>query len=181
MAITKRRFSLPDQQGFCPPLWAIQATHHLPGRSHSTFTGVRCVFCQPALLATPDRQISLTDPDARSMATSGRGSGVVGYNVQIAVDTEHHLIITHEVTNVPEVVVNRAGNVRPSASPSFSWKQDNHRYPSFAGRTALRHWPWCDIFKNHPRTSEMEEEVRSIAIALSNLEKEMKMIQQARE
>jgi hypothetical protein len=45
-----------------------------------------------------DRQ--LTDPDARSMATSGRDSGVVGYNVQIAVDTEHHLIITHEVTNV---------------------------------------------------------------------------------
>jgi hypothetical protein len=51
------------------------------------------------MLATPDQQISLTDPDARSMATSGRGSGVVGYNVQIAVDTEHHLIITHEVTN----------------------------------------------------------------------------------
>jgi transposase len=52
------------------------------------------------MLATPDQQISLTDPDARSMATSGRGSGVVGYNVQIAVDTKHHLIITHEVTNV---------------------------------------------------------------------------------
>jgi hypothetical protein len=52
------------------------------------------------MLATPDQQISLTDPDARSMATSGRRSGVVGYNVQVAVDTEHHLIITHEVTNV---------------------------------------------------------------------------------
>jgi Transposase DDE domain len=52
------------------------------------------------MLATPDQQISLTDPDSRSMATSGRGSGVVGYNVQVAVDTEHHLIITHEVTNV---------------------------------------------------------------------------------
>jgi transposase len=52
------------------------------------------------MLATPDQQISLTDPDARSMATSGRGSGVVGYNVQVAVDIEHHLIITHEVTNV---------------------------------------------------------------------------------
>ena len=50
--------------------------------------------------ATPDQQISLTDPDARSMATSGRGSGVVGYNVQVAVDTKHHLIVTHEVTNV---------------------------------------------------------------------------------
>jgi len=50
--------------------------------------------------AAPDQQISLTDPDSRSMATSGRGSGVVGYNVQVAVDTEHHLIVTHEVTNV---------------------------------------------------------------------------------
>jgi hypothetical protein len=52
------------------------------------------------MLATPDQQISLTDPDSRSMATSGRGSGVVGYNVQVAVDTARHLIITHEVTNV---------------------------------------------------------------------------------
>jgi transposase len=51
------------------------------------------------MLATPDQQISLTDPDARSMATSGRGSGVVGYNVQVAVEAGHHLIVTHEVTN----------------------------------------------------------------------------------
>ena len=51
------------------------------------------------MLASPDEQVSLTDPDSRSMATSGRGSGVVGYNVQVAVDTENHLIITHEVTN----------------------------------------------------------------------------------
>ena len=46
------------------------------------------------MLSTPDQQISLTDPDSRSMATSGRGSGVVGYNVQVAVETEHHLIVT---------------------------------------------------------------------------------------
>lgn len=52
------------------------------------------------MLETEDKQISLTDPDARSMATSGRGSGMVGYNVQSAVDTKHHLIIAHEVTNV---------------------------------------------------------------------------------
>jgi len=52
------------------------------------------------LKKTPDQQISLTDPDARSMATSGRGSGMVGYNVQTAVDTQNHLIVAHEVTNV---------------------------------------------------------------------------------
>ena len=49
--------------------------------------------------AAPDQQVSLTDPDARSMATSGRGTGIVGYNVQIAVETEHHLIVAHEVIN----------------------------------------------------------------------------------
>ena len=47
--------------------------------------------------AAPDKQVSLTDPDARSMATSGKGTGIVGYNVQIAVDAEHHLIVAHEV------------------------------------------------------------------------------------
>lgn len=52
------------------------------------------------LQTSPDKQISLTDPDVRSMATSGRGSGTVGYNVQTAVDDKHHLIIAHEVTNV---------------------------------------------------------------------------------
>jgi transposase len=52
------------------------------------------------LAASPDQQVSLTDPDARSMATSGRGTGLVGYNVQVAVDAKNHLIVTHEVTNV---------------------------------------------------------------------------------
>jgi hypothetical protein len=50
------------------------------------------------MLEAPDKQLSLTDPDARSMKT--RGAGIVGYNVQTAVDTKHHLIAAHEVTNV---------------------------------------------------------------------------------
>lgn len=50
------------------------------------------------LLATPDKQISLTDPDARSMRSAG--NGIVGYNVQTVVDVENHLIVAHEVTNV---------------------------------------------------------------------------------
>lgn len=55
---------------------------------------------EQALEMAPDRQISLTDPDARAMATNGKGTGLVGYNVQAAVDTAHHLIVAHEVTNV---------------------------------------------------------------------------------
>jgi hypothetical protein len=50
------------------------------------------------MLEAPDQQRSLTDPDARSMKS--RGGGIVGYNLQAAVDTDHHLIVTHEVTNV---------------------------------------------------------------------------------
>jgi hypothetical protein len=51
------------------------------------------------MLASADQQISLTDPDSRSMATSGRGSGVVGCNVQVAANTDHHQIVAQEVTN----------------------------------------------------------------------------------
>ena len=48
----------------------------------------------------PDKQISLTDTDSRSMMSQAKGTGVVGYNVQVAVDTKNHLIVAHEVTNV---------------------------------------------------------------------------------
>ena len=54
--------------------------------------------CQVRMLKAPDQQLSLTDPDARAM--NSRGTGVVGYNVQTAVDSKHHLIIAHEVSNV---------------------------------------------------------------------------------
>ena len=54
------------------------------------------------LQAAPDKQLSQTDPDARSM--QHRGGGIVGYNVQAAVDTQHHLIVAHEVTDRKSVV-----------------------------------------------------------------------------
>jgi transposase len=84
------------------PSGALKAkTNRLGGRIDKLKEEMqRLEFFKEKMLATPDQQISLTDPDARSMATSGRGSGVVGYNVQVAVDTTHHLIVTHEVTNV---------------------------------------------------------------------------------
>ena len=71
------------------------------------------------MLEAPDQQISLTDPDVRSMATSGRGSGVVGYNVQAAVETKHHLIVAHEVSNVGndrQQLYNMANQAHVSAS-----------------------------------------------------------------
>ena len=64
----------------------------------------------------PDRQISLTDPDSRSMISQAKGTGVVGYNVQVAVDARHHLIVTHEVTNV--------GNDRTQLSPMAKAARD---------------------------------------------------------
>jgi hypothetical protein len=54
--------------------------------------------CEVRMLEAPDKQLSLTDPDARSMTS--RGTGLVSYNVQSAVDSEHHLFVAHEVTNV---------------------------------------------------------------------------------
>ena len=98
----------------------------------------RLAAMEKQMLASPDQQISLTDPDSRSMATSGRGSGVVGYNVQVAVDIKNHLIVTHEVTNVGSdrsQLANVANERRPfcrliSSMPS----------PIVATSTAMRYW-----------------------------------------
>jgi transposase len=83
------------------------------------------------MLASPDQQISLTDPDSRSMATSGRGSGVVGYNVQVAVDTEHHLIVTHEVTNFSSLEIlacHEAGITVTLPKPQTSGAKSDGRF-----------------------------------------------------
>lgn len=55
---------------------------------------------EQALETAPDRQISLTDPDARAMASAGKGTGLVGYNLQAAVDTGSHIVVAHEVINL---------------------------------------------------------------------------------
>ena len=86
------------------------------------------------MLASPDQQISLTDPDSRSMATSGRGSGVVGYNVQVAVDTEHHLIVTHEVTNTARIA--RSWRTWPSRRRPFCDGRRSKPSPTAATSTA---------------------------------------------
>ncbi|CAN5237253.1 IS1182-like element ISCc5 family transposase [soil metagenome] len=55
---------------------------------------------EKAVDAAPDRQVSLTDPDARAMATHGKGTGLVGYNLQAAVDADSHIVVAHEVINL---------------------------------------------------------------------------------
>ena len=73
----------------------VERLHGKIGKLHEEMQRLRVLEKQ--MMASPDEQISLTDPDARSMATSGRGSDVVGYNVQAAVEIDHHLIVAHDV------------------------------------------------------------------------------------
>jgi transposase len=100
-ASVARYLSQLDTADLQEPSEALAAkTAHLKEKLAKLATEIqRLKAIEKEMLASPDQQISMTDPDSRSMATSGRGSGVVGYNVQVAVDTEHHLIVTHEVTN----------------------------------------------------------------------------------
>jgi hypothetical protein len=117
--------------------------------------------------ATPDEQISLADPDARSMATSGKGTGVVGYNVQTAVDAQHHLIVAHAVTNVghdrgqlaaiaqqAQSAIGALGSAVPCSHRTRPTDRDRGRFSRIAGkpvdglrpRTAgVKHWLWCAV------------------------------------
>lgn len=69
---------------------------------------------------SPEGQVSLTDPDARSMAASGRGSGMLGYNVQSVMEAEHHLIVAHDVvTAIGVKALDPGGSPLPIRSASL--------------------------------------------------------------
>ena len=59
----------------------------------------RCQKMLAELDRSSEDQISLTDPDSRAMAAHTHVA--VGYNVQIAVDTKHKLIVEQQVTSRP--------------------------------------------------------------------------------
>ncbi|MFK4522656.1 transposase [Bradyrhizobium japonicum] len=102
------------------------------------------------VLASPDQQISFTDPDSRSMATSGRGSGVVGYNVQTAVDTESHLIVAHEVTTSGSdrsQLANKARQAKVHAEPTTPYQAMGVR-----GRSRTRSGAARQESKRHAHT-----------------------------
>ena len=96
--------------------------------------------------AAPDKQVSLTDPDARSMATSGKGTGIVGYNVQIAVDAEHHRVgfSTREGCAVADLVERRAEVVD---------RVENDARPSFGQRPVLWNLIFMSSFSEAPYPS----------------------------
>ena len=96
-----RCFSQPD----CLDRQEAPAAENKVTRIHDKIAALKKQMRQMKALEiqrheAPDKQISLTDPAARAIATNARSSGIVGYNVQTAVDTKHHLIVEHEVTNV---------------------------------------------------------------------------------
>jgi transposase len=85
------------QEGDAAELRTARLTTRL-GELHRQMRDLEAM--ERAVAASPDRQISLTDPDARAMASAGTGTGVVGYNLQAAVDAGSHIVVAHEVINL---------------------------------------------------------------------------------
>ena len=75
------------------------------------------------MMKSEDKQISLTDPDARSMATSGKDTGIVGYNVQIAVDKRQYRVAMERVPATADL-----RQVRPQSRAGFTMT-----YPKLGG------------------------------------------------
>ena len=99
-----------DRADRTPSLVTEQRTTHIKLKMRTIRAEIRRLKGIGKKLAeAPDRQLSLTDPDARCMATRSRSSPIVAYNVQTAVEAKHHLVVAHEVTNV--------GNDRSALSP----------------------------------------------------------------
>lgn len=133
-----------------PVLVPEARVHHLKEKLQTVNTQIqRLNEIGAHLRDAPDGQISLTDPDARSMATSGRGTGMVGYNVQIAVDTTHHLIVTDEVTNCGHdrqqlSPVPNTRRRRPARHTSRRWPTGAILMASTSGTASSRGSPpWC--------------------------------------
>ena len=96
-SIERYLYRLDKADRKAPEVWEIQ-TKDLTEKIESLKAEVeRTRQLEAQMLETPEKQISPTDPDARSLRS--RGTGIVGYNVQTAVDTRHPLIVAHEVTN----------------------------------------------------------------------------------
>src|SRR3546814_16480712 len=83
------------------PIEAEAKTHRLQEKIKTLREQMRQLDgIKEQLKNVPDGQVSLTDPDARSMISKAKGSGLEGYNVQVEVDAEHSLIVAHEVRKV---------------------------------------------------------------------------------
>jgi hypothetical protein len=111
--------------------------------------------------AAPDQQISLTDPDARAMGTSGKGTAIVGYNVQTAVDAQHHLIVAHDVTNVGhdrDQLSNMAGRAKAAMGVEALDVLADRGY--FKGEEVLACEPWA-LRPTSPSRSPQDPRLRA--------------------
>ena len=93
-----------------------------------------------AVRAAPDQQISLTDPDAGSMATSGKDAGMVGYNVQAVVDAKHPLIVARAVANIGNDR-SQLSTMAKQAQEATGVRETDGETPSAATAKARRSWP----------------------------------------